>query len=92
MTSSEFIDYYQSNGWMVGSTPMRDWRAAARTWARRQKERGKPDLLPAQDYHQRDYSGAQEAAFERMMEQIREHKEEKAQEAYFMDAQDNIYA
>lgn len=27
-----FIDYYISNGWKVGKNPMKDWRAAVRTW------------------------------------------------------------
>lgn len=29
-----FIDYYTSNGWKVGKNPMKDWRAAVRTWER----------------------------------------------------------
>lgn len=33
-----FVDYHQSKGWMVGRTPMSDWRAAARNWARRWKD------------------------------------------------------
>jgi len=27
-----FVDYYQSKGWMVGKSPMKDWKAAVRTW------------------------------------------------------------
>ena len=27
-----FRDYYDSNGWMVGGTPMVDWKACARKW------------------------------------------------------------
>ena len=27
-----FINYYESNGWMVGKNKMKDWRAAVRTW------------------------------------------------------------
>ena len=27
-----FIDYYSSNGWKVGKNPMKDWKAAVRTW------------------------------------------------------------
>ena len=27
-----FIDYYTSNGWKVGKNPMKDWKAAIRTW------------------------------------------------------------
>ena len=34
-----FVDYYTSNGWMVGKNKMKDWKAAVRTWE--QKE-GKP--------------------------------------------------
>lgn len=34
-----FIDHYESVGWKIGGrSPMKDWRAAARGWARRQKE------------------------------------------------------
>ena len=27
-----FFDHYESNGWMVGKTTMKDWKAAVRTW------------------------------------------------------------
>lgn len=30
-----FVDFYQSKGWLVGSTKMKDWRAAVRTWKNR---------------------------------------------------------
>jgi len=30
-----FLDYYDSNGWMVGKSKMKDWKAAARNWSRR---------------------------------------------------------
>lgn len=29
-----FIDYYTSNGWLVGKNKMKDWKAAVRTWER----------------------------------------------------------
>ncbi len=32
-----FTDYYTANGWRVGHSPMRDWQAAVRNWARRQE-------------------------------------------------------
>ena len=35
---AEFIDHYESNGWMVGKNHMKDWRAAVRTWEKREKE------------------------------------------------------
>lgn len=30
-----FCDYYASKGWKVGRSPMKDWKATARNWARR---------------------------------------------------------
>jgi len=30
-----FWDFYESNGWKVGRNPMKDWKAAVRTWERR---------------------------------------------------------
>ena len=33
-----FIDFYESKGWMVGKNKMKDWKAAVRTWAKRNKE------------------------------------------------------
>ena len=33
----QFVDFYQSKNWMVGSNKMRDWRAAVRTWEKRDR-------------------------------------------------------
>lgn len=33
--AERFIDYYESNGWMVGKTKMKDWKATVRNWERR---------------------------------------------------------
>lgn len=35
-----FINYYTANGWKVGKNPMKDWKAAIRTWER--ADDGKP--------------------------------------------------
>ena len=32
--ADRFVAYYESNGWKVGRNPMKDWRAAVRTWSR----------------------------------------------------------
>ena len=32
--AQKFVDYYESNGWRVGRNPMKDWKAAVRTWER----------------------------------------------------------
>jgi len=36
--AQKFIDYYQSNGWIVGKTKMKDWKATVRGWERREQE------------------------------------------------------
>lgn len=33
-----FIDFYESKGWMVGNNKMKDWKAAVRTWENRRKD------------------------------------------------------
>lgn len=38
----QFVDFYESKGWMVGSNKMKDWRAAVRTWTRRQNPANTP--------------------------------------------------
>ena len=38
--ADRFVDYYTSNGWMVGKNHMKDWKAAVRTWERKEKKQG----------------------------------------------------
>lgn len=39
-----FVDYYTSNGWKVGKNPMKDWKAAVRTWnGKEQSHNGKAE-------------------------------------------------
>lgn len=35
---NSFIDFYASKGWMIGKNKMKDWRAAVRTWERRNNQ------------------------------------------------------
>jgi hypothetical protein len=35
ISADAFFDFYESKGWRVGNQPMRDWRAAVRSWERR---------------------------------------------------------
>ncbi len=53
--AQRFVDYYTSNGWKVGKNPMKDWKAAVRTWsrgARREEvgDAGKYQDLPGVTY------------------------------------------
>lgn len=34
LDAEAFVAYYQAKGWVVGKSPMRDWRAAVVTWER----------------------------------------------------------
>ena len=57
----KWYNYYLSNGWKVGKNPMKDWKAAVRTWEVGNKggdgSAGKPTkTVVAQQYQQRDYS------------------------------------
>lgn len=54
-----FVDYYSSNGWMVGKNKMKDWKAAVRTWEQKEKTYTRPvhrnsnpflDMLSEGDY------------------------------------------
>ncbi|MBR3973249.1 MAG: hypothetical protein IKJ99_04800 [Oscillospiraceae bacterium] len=41
--ADRFVDYYTSNGWRVGKNPMKDWKAAVRTWNRKEQPNGKAE-------------------------------------------------
>lgn len=38
VNAANFVDFYASKGWRVGNNPMKDWKAAVRTWQRREQE------------------------------------------------------
>ena len=33
--AQRFYDFYESKGWLIGKNPMKDWKAAVRTWEQR---------------------------------------------------------
>lgn len=43
-----FIDFYTAKGWKIGKEPMKDWKAAIRTWENKRKET-KPESKPSFD-------------------------------------------
>lgn len=45
-----FFDYYTSNGWRVGKNPMKDWKAAVRTWERGEVKKTKTAMTGRQQY------------------------------------------
>jgi hypothetical protein len=48
LDAEQFVDYYQSKGWMIGKNKMKDWQAAVRTWRRRDEAAGKQIGPPKQ--------------------------------------------
>lgn len=57
----KWFNYYSSNGWKVGKNPMKDWKAAVRTWENNDSSYqastpAKVTPLPAQNYSQRSYA------------------------------------
>ncbi len=46
LDADRFVDYYTSNGWKVGKNPMRDWKAAVRTWNGKEQPNGKTESKP----------------------------------------------
>ena len=50
--SQDFWDFYESKGWKVGNTPMKDWRACVRRWEKSERG-GKPTR---QTFAQREYA------------------------------------
>lgn len=49
LEGQEFCDHYDSNGWKVGKTSMKDWQAAVRTWGH-DKRRKITTTSTARDY------------------------------------------
>ena len=42
ISGTEFCDFYTSKGWKVGREPMKDWKAAVRTWEVKRRETTAP--------------------------------------------------
>lgn len=61
VNADSFVNFYESKGWKVGKEPMKDWKAAVRTWEQREE----PKKGKALDYSQRQYTDDQISAIER---------------------------
>lgn len=75
LEADRFVDFYASKGWMVGKSPMRDWQAAVRGWAAKDRadRKGLPSArapvkaVEQQRYSQRDYADHSAQDLARMM-------------------------
>lgn len=64
-----FVDFYESKGWMVGKTKMKDWKAAVRTWSKRNENTSKPS---GTDPNERGISGAERTRRARELRRLEE--------------------
>lgn len=52
----KFVNYYTSNGWLVGKNKMKDWKAAVRTWQSKENENGNRQLPANNQTNPKGYS------------------------------------
>ena len=69
--AERFVDYYTSNGWKVGKNPMKDWKAAVRTWERSENHGTRPPQKAASQ---------QEGVLDRAKRMIALYEQEEAGE------------
>lgn len=54
INASQFYDFYEARGWLIGKNKMKDWKAAVRTWERnsfnRQSNQRNPNMPTSRDY------------------------------------------
>lgn len=63
LDAERFVDYYSSKGWTVGKSPMKDWRAAVRNWAK--NDRASPVKNKFNNFEARPDNASKYAALER---------------------------
>lgn len=60
-----FMDFYTSKGWKVGNQPMKDWKAAVRTWEKRDKRSGTQEKPRGQNLSRMsDYNGFDQRTYD----------------------------
>ena len=64
LDAERFVDYYSSKGWTVGKSPMKDWRAAVRNWAK--NDRASPAKNTFTNFEHRSDNASKYAALEQM--------------------------
>ena len=40
-----FVDFYKAKGWKIGKDAMKDWKAAVRTWEKRETKKAKTEPI-----------------------------------------------
>lgn len=69
LNGHHFCDYYESKGWVVGKSPMKDWRAAVRTW-----KHNSPESSKVGQFYDRDKADEREKQLELIKQREIERK------------------
>lgn len=64
-----FIDYYTSNGWMVGKNRMKDWKAAIRQWETRDRRAPKVGARGKTPFGGQPDPAVVRAAYQKLLEE-----------------------
>lgn len=80
--AEQFVNFYAAKGWKVGNQPMKDWKAAVRTWEKRRNEDPRRTGALGDAVDQEDQKpGNNLARMRAYLQQSREMKEEQENEA-----------
>lgn len=69
----KWYDHYTSNGWKVGKNPMKDWKAAVRTWER-------TNTSSSTSSNGKNGQAARQTGFSKIMEMYRQAEEEEREQ------------
>lgn len=58
VSAEAFVNFYDSKGWKIGREPMKDWRAAVRTWEGRDRAPAPPGDAPRGSFDTDDFFAA----------------------------------
>lgn len=79
VNAQRFVDFYAAKGWKIGQNPMKDWKAAVRTWEQRDDSPGRSaKVVSAQQYTQRQYSEAELLGDDDLMSEARKYRGQTA--------------
>ena len=51
----KFVNYYDSKGWVVGKSPMKDWKASVRTWESNKNNKTQQRKPSTTNYREKHY-------------------------------------
>ena len=56
VSAEAFVDFYTANGWVQGKgKPIKDWKAAVRTWEKNEKKNPAPKVSQFNQFNQNEY-------------------------------------